>query len=100
MENKIILTQIPLDELKIIISDCLRDELNKANELPPTTTSDELIKVEDAVKLFKVSKVTLYKWRVKGILPFHRISSRIYFKKVEVMAALKLSPRYKGSKNI
>ncbi|MDF2453991.1 MAG: Helix-turn-helix domain [Bacteroidota bacterium] len=94
MENNIILTQIHLDELKTIISNCLRDELNKGKEIE-TSSSDQLIKVDDAVKLFKVSKVTLYKWRVKGILPFHRISSRIYFKKDEIMSALKASKRIK-----
>ncbi len=95
MENKLIFTQVPLEELKDIISNCVRDELNRSSE-KSSAPDNELLKIEDAVKIFKVSKVTLFKWRKQGILPFHRISSRIYFKRHEVLDALKKSGKYKS----
>ncbi len=94
MKN-IILSPIPIEELREIITECLREELQKsANN--SNSDPNELIKIEDAAKLFQVSKVTLYKWRARGILPFHRISSRIFFKKSELISALKKSPKYKS----
>lgn len=94
MERNILFTQIPIDELKDIISICIRNELQK-NAKDKDTSSEELIKITDAVKLLGVSKVTIYKWREKGILPFYRISSRIYFKKSELMEVLNSSNKYK-----
>ncbi len=97
MEKNIIFTQIPLEELKEIISECVRNEVQKSSGqivLP----DDELIKIADAVKLFHVSNTTLFIWREKGILPYYRISSRIYFKRSELLDALKASPKYKHYK--
>lgn len=90
LNSGVLLTSVPVENLKAIIKDCFREEFAMFNgDKAPKT--DELIKVEDAIKLLKVSKVALYKWRKSGILPFYRISSRIYFKKEEVMKALKQS---------
>jgi excisionase family DNA binding protein len=94
MEN--IIYTIPLDEFTDIIKKCIREEMSSSQ---PQKKDEELIKIADAVKLLGVSKVTIYKWREKGILPYHRISSRIYFKKHELLEALKMSPRYKSNKN-
>lgn len=92
MEKNVIFSQIQLEDLKEIIGDCIREEFQK-NLNSQSNTSDELIRIDDAAKLFHVSKVTLYKWREKGILPFHRISSRIYFKKSEIMEILNKSTK-------
>jgi len=96
MENKIIFTQIPLQELKEIIGDCVRNELQK-DSAGKITSTDELIKAEDAIKILKISKKTLFIWRKSGRIPFYRISSRIYFKKSELLDSLKsISKRRRG----
>ncbi|MES1225749.1 MAG: helix-turn-helix domain-containing protein [Bacteroidota bacterium] len=91
MKN-ILLSTIPIEELKEIISDCLREELQKSSN-SSSNNSDELIKIDAAAKLLQVSKVTLYKWRAKKLLPYHRISSRIYFKKSELMECITKSKK-------
>ena len=90
MAEKVIFTQIDLNDLTETIKKCVREELNRNK---PSEKEDELLKIEDAVKMFRVSKVTLHKWRKRGLLPFHRIASRIYFKKSELIAALNTAPR-------
>ena len=88
MEN--IIYSMPFEEFKSVLKKCIREEINTPKVEP---VKEELLKTEDAVKLFGVSKVTLHKWRKSGILPFHRIASRIYFKKSELIDALNASPR-------
>lgn len=89
----LILSILPIDQLTQIIRDCVRKEVDKTQ--PINSDNNDLIRVEDAVKLLKVSKVTLYKWRRAGIIPYHRIASRIYFKKSEIIEALKTSRRFR-----
>lgn len=90
--EQIIYFKITTEEFSDLIKKCIREELSLNK---PEKENDELLKIEDAVKFLRVSKVTIYKWRAKGILPFHRISSRIYFKKSELMEAIKISAKYK-----
>lgn len=90
-----IIYTIPIDEFTDIIKKCIREEMSTSQ---PLKKEDELIKIADAVKLLGVSKVTIYKWREKGILPYHRISSRIYFKRHELIEALKSSSKNRGRK--
>ena len=97
MESTIILTQISKEQLIDILSSCVREELKKHNSTSENST-EELLKIEDAVKLLRVSKVTLYKWRKKGILPYYRISSRIYFKKHELLETIKKAPKFQRIK--
>jgi hypothetical protein len=92
-----IIYTMPLSEFTSLIRQCVREEL--VGHYPRTTNEDELLKIEDAVKLFRVSKVTLHKWRKKGLLPYHRISSRIYFKKSELNDALQYITRKRATYN-
>lgn len=93
MAEKIIFTQIDLSDLTETIKKCVREELNRNK---PVIKEDELLKIKDAIKILGVSKVTLHKWRKKGILPYHRIASRIYFKKEELISALRSSNKLKS----
>lgn len=62
----------------------LDNSSNVKSELP-----DVLLKIEDVCNLLKVSKVTIHKWKKEGKIPYHRISSRIFFKRSEVLSSLK-----------
>ncbi len=89
MTTQTILTTIPVDELKNLISEALRYEISQI-QIPETTLQeDTLIKISDVAELFKVSKVTIHDWKKKGLIPYHRLSNKIYFKKSEVLAAMK-----------
>lgn len=94
MEN--IIYSIPIKEFTDILKKCIREELAQTT---CNKQEDSLLKAEEAAELLQVSEMTLYKWRKAGIIPFHRISSRIYFKKSELIEAMKLAPKYKRKAN-
>lgn len=64
----------------------------------------ERLKVEAPVRLMnrkevaaflRVSTVTVHQWGKEGLLPYHRIGSRVYYKSNEVEAALHSVKRYR-----
>lgn len=85
--EKVIYT-LPLTEFTDLIKKCVREELNTST-VKSETNDQELLKISDVVKMFRVSKVTIHQWRKKGLLPYHRIASRIYFKRDELVSAMK-----------
>ena len=91
--SNLILHSLSEEDLKKLIQECLFKALEEQQYLKPATehnqVTDELIKLSEAARLLKVSKVTIHSWKRKGLIPFYRISNKIYFKKSEVLAALK-----------
>lgn len=86
----LILSTIKIDELKEIISESVTSLLCKNNCLTEAEKNDyELIKIEEVSSLLGVSKVTIHKWKKMGLIPFYRISNKIYFKKNEVIESLR-----------
>lgn len=51
--------------------------------------NDELLKRSDVANMFGVSLVTVHAWINSGQLPSHRIGSRVFFKKLEVIEAMR-----------
>lgn len=90
MEKRLIVT-LDIEELKRIIEDCLK-EANTAQE-QDRIEEDTLLKRTEVAKLFGVSLVTLNQWRKEGIIKRHKIKSRVFFKKSEVMQALNTLPK-------
>ncbi len=84
MEKRLIVT-LDIEELKRIIEDCIKDA-NTAQE-QDKIEEDTLLKRTEVAKLFGVSLVTLNQWRKEGIIKRHKIKSRVFFKKSEVMQA-------------
>lgn len=72
----------------------LRDEINnvlakeKTNNLSGQS-EETLLKRRDIAEMFDVTLVTIHSWMNSGLLPFHRIGGRTFFKKHEVIDALK-----------
>ncbi len=92
MENQLALT-LKVEELRVLISESVSDALSK---VPPTKKDDEiLLRRKDVAKLFSVSLVTITDWMKTKRLPYHRINSRIYFKRSEVLEALNNGFKYK-----
>jgi excisionase family DNA binding protein len=65
---------------------------------------EEKIKIEKAVHLmsrkevavyFKVSIVTIHNWTKEGILPSHRVGSRIFYKSNEIEEVVTKIKKYK-----
>ena len=92
MENQFVVS-LKVDELKEIINNCVSDAIS---HIPVPKVEDcTLFRRKDVAALFKVSLVTITQWMKSGKLPYHRINSRIFFKKEEVMQAMETSPKYK-----
>ncbi len=89
MSESIILTNVTVDDLKSIIDERLQAALTTFKPAEPETKEEELIKIEEVCKLLNVSKVTIHAWKKSGKLPFYRISNKIYFKRNEIVDALR-----------
>jgi len=77
------------DEFKDLISTAVLEVVEKINpQQQQQEKKDELLRINDLVILLKVSKVTIHNWKKSGLLPFHRMSNKIYFKKNEVIESL------------
>ncbi len=72
MNDKVILTQIPLKELTATLKTCLREELAASklqdNNKAAKPLDPELLTIKEISELFRVSKVTIHSWIKKGII--------------------------------
>jgi len=87
MEN-IIFSQIPITEFKNIISETVREEMQKiATQTPPPET--ELITRQETRQILGVSLPTLNDWTKRGLIIGYRIGTRVRYKKAEILEAVK-----------
>jgi len=99
MKNNFVLSPISLTDFETLIKNCVSSVLQSQTPEPPPQ-DDELLTTAEATKLLRVSKVTIHKWRKEGRIKFHRINTRIRFKRSELMEALQTSKKYgRGKKN-
>ena len=88
MENQII-TSLTAEELVRAIKDGIKDVLaekhiNSSHE----EREEDLLNIEDVQKIFRVSKVTIHKWKKLGLIPYYKVNRKLYFKKSEVIDSL------------
>jgi hypothetical protein len=84
-----IFTSFNVEELTGIIQKCITEILStKAKKTSDDAVNDDLLNIEDIQKLFNVSKVTVHKWKKKGLIPFYKMNRKVYFKKSEVINAM------------
>jgi excisionase family DNA binding protein len=90
MLNQVVLTTISVDDLRNIIDESVKNAISfsKPSE-KASQENDDLIKINDVCRILHVSKVTIHAWKKSGKLPFYRISNKVYFKKAEVMDAMR-----------
>lgn len=50
----------------------------------PKKDEEELLTVEETIKILKCSKQALWNWRKKDILPSYRLGNRVYYKKSDI----------------
>ncbi len=90
--DKVILTNLSVDELRSLIdssvSCVIEDKIaalitNSSNEEDPLMTKFEV------AEMMKVSHGTVHNWKEAGLISFYKISNRIYYKKSEVLDAIK-----------
>lgn len=87
--EKTLFTTLNVDDLTDIITKCVTDAVAlKSKESSQTPPSDDLLNIEDIQKIFHVSKVTVHKWKKKGLIPFYKMNRKVYFKKSEVISSM------------
>jgi excisionase family DNA binding protein len=84
--NELVLSPVKVDDLVNLIVNAILEKLQPQQQTPE---SDPLIKIDEVCKILNVSKVTVFNWKKSGKIPFHRISSQIFFRKSEVLDSLK-----------
>lgn len=84
-----VFTSLSIDELidliKKGVSEAISSNPKKESQ---QVVSDDLLNIEDIQKIFGVSKVTVHKWKKKGLIPFYKMNRKVYFKKSEVIDSM------------
>jgi len=76
------------DELKEMIYSTVKEVLSEIKEEMKPDEQDTLITRDEAAKLLRVSKTTLYHWGLNGKLGFYKIGRKVYYKRNEVLSSL------------
>ena len=85
-------TLMPISELCELIKRSVAESFDselKSFLKNSSKEEEQLLTINEACQIFKVSKVTIHKWKKNKILPFHRIGRKIYFKRSELINSLK-----------
>ncbi|MBM1105162.1 helix-turn-helix domain-containing protein [Aurantibacter crassamenti] len=91
MDSKQIqLIQITVDQFAEQLSYHLnkREKSIFENQIKTQPAPEELLTVEETIKLLKCSKQALWNWRKNGILPSYRLGNRVYYKKSDIFNKL------------
>lgn len=84
MEN-FIMSSIPLNELITVISETVKIEFERQNNLSTPPPESEYISRKTTAQILGISLPTLNDWSKRGLIPSYRIASRIRYKKDEVL---------------
>lgn len=90
-EKSVPLIQMNISELTEIISNCVKSELQKMNnviQLNPKVESDELLSRKKTSELLGVSYTTLFHWNNDNTLPAQKIGNRVYYQRSIIMDKL------------
>lgn len=81
-----------LEDVRAVV----RHEL--AHHVPPpasgaTTPAEELLSIREAAALLGVTVQTVHEWKRRGLLMYHKLGSRTYLKRADMLAALQEQQR-------
>lgn len=91
-EKSVQLIQMNISELTEIISNCVKSELQKMNnviQLNPKVESDELLSRKKTSELLGVSYTTLFHWNNDKTLPAQKMGNRVYYQRSIIMDKLR-----------
>jgi hypothetical protein len=84
-----VFTSLSVEELTEMFRKCIIDAFPSGNkESLKEITSEDLLNMEDIQRIFNVSRVTVHKWKKKGLIPFYKMNRKVYFKKSEVIDSM------------
>jgi len=90
------LVLIDVKTLKSILGDIVENALQASKAVDSNLMKGEtvnaesgLMDMEEVIKFLKVSKVTIHNWKKSGIITSHKMGRKLYFKRSELMNAIK-----------
>lgn len=83
------LVVIEIEGLKSLINEAVAVALKQLN---PPEPPDAIMRKVEVAKELKVSLKTIGAWMKEGKLPYHRIKTRVFFKRSEVLEAMEVPP--------
>jgi excisionase family DNA binding protein len=78
--------QVSQSDLKTILSEAVEEILNHKKQ---SKQSDKLLTVEETAEIFKVSKVTLWRWQKDGTLMPIRIGGKTRYRESDIQRLIK-----------
>lgn len=88
MKNSILLENLNQTELKQIVKDGLKNEVEQYVQRLKLKPQIELLTRKETCKLLKIDQSTLWAWTKKGKLKSYGIGNRRYYKKNEIIECL------------
>jgi excisionase family DNA binding protein len=85
--NNFILSTISIPELESTIAKVLTEILDQQGR-KTTAAADEYITRTETADILKISLVTLHHWTRQGLIQHYKISSRVRYKRAEVVQLL------------
>jgi predicted DNA-binding transcriptional regulator AlpA len=93
VSNSIIITELTPEQFRSLLEETLRGILGKTN--PQEQPKDEALwNSAEIEKMLGISKITLYLWRKKRQIPYHRIGKKIFYKKSEIERVMDVLTKY------
>lgn len=83
--------QLTIEDLSLIISEAVANELQKVSTLitpKPTQKENELLSRDETSKLLKVSFTTLFNWNREKVLEAKKLGKKVYYLKSDVLNKL------------
>lgn len=73
-----------IDDVRAVV----RHELSNVPTGTTTSAVDELLSISETAEMLGVTVQTVHDWKRRGLLKYHKLGSRSYIKKADVLAAL------------
>lgn len=77
-----------LDDVRAVFRHELQQASASSRGAASSPSTDELLSVREAATLLCVTVQTVHEWKRRGLLKYHKLGSRSYLKKADVLAAL------------
>ncbi|AYA37826.1 DNA-binding protein [Hymenobacter oligotrophus] len=78
-----------LDDVRAVVRHELQHQPQACVTIADKPTDDELLSIREAATLLGVTVQTVHDWKRRGLLKYHKLGSRSYLKRIDVMNALK-----------
>ncbi len=82
--NKVLLSNYTITDLENTITKILKQIIFEQSYLNDSATN-ELVTRQEAAKILKISLPTLHNWTKNGLLSCYKVSSRVRYKRSEIM---------------